>query len=116
MSLASIQKVEEVNEIPNADFIEVVKVLNWRVVTKKGEFKPGDLCVYVEIDSLIPNREWSKFLFKDFSRGVYVPQVFSANHRQDKRPSCVCRDKVLPCAQFSWLTIFEPIAFVALNN
>ena len=60
--LASIQKILEVNEHPNADRLELVKVLGWSCVSKKGTFKPGDLCVYFEIDSLIPIKEWSKFL------------------------------------------------------
>lgn len=64
MTLASIQKIEEINPIPNADAIEVAKILGWNVVVKKGEFKPGDLCIYIEIDTLIPNTKWSKFLFK----------------------------------------------------
>ena len=62
--LASIQKIIEVAPIPNADQIERVKVLGWNVVSKKGEFTVGDMCIYIEIDSLLPRKEWSEFLFK----------------------------------------------------
>lgn len=62
--LASIQKVIEVAPIPNADQIERVRVLGWDVVAKKGEFIPNGLCVYIEIDTLLPRKEWSEFLFK----------------------------------------------------
>lgn len=52
--LATIQRILSLNPIPDADRIEVAQVLGWRVVVKKGEFKVGDLCIYAEIDSLMP--------------------------------------------------------------
>ena len=39
----------------------------WQVIVQKGEFKPGDLCVYIEIDSVLPERDEFEFLrSKDF--------------------------------------------------
>ena len=62
-TLASIQRIKEVKEHTNADSLELIKVLGWQCVAKKGEFKEGDLCVYFEIDSLIPMKhEWIRFL------------------------------------------------------
>lgn len=52
--LVSLRVVKEVNPIPKADAIEAVKIRGWNVVAKKGEFKPGDVCVYFEIDSFLP--------------------------------------------------------------
>lgn len=60
--LASIQKIIDIQPIPNADMIEVISVLGWKCVSKKGEFKVGDLCIYFECDSLIPIKPWSSFL------------------------------------------------------
>ncbi len=62
--LASIQKIISLTPIPNADQIETAKVLGWEVVVRKGEFIPNDLCVYFELDSILPRKEWSEFLFK----------------------------------------------------
>ncbi len=53
--LATIQIIEEVQPIENADSIEKVRVKEWWVVSKKDTFKKGDLCVYFEIDSLLPS-------------------------------------------------------------
>lgn len=53
--LASIQKIISLTPIPNADSIELAKVLGWNVVVKKGEFKVGDLVIYCEIDSILPS-------------------------------------------------------------
>jgi hypothetical protein len=62
--LASIREIKEIVPIEGADAIEVAVVDGWKVVTKKGEFKPGDLCVYFEIDSFLPIREEFEFLRK----------------------------------------------------
>jgi RNA ligase (TIGR02306 family) len=62
-ALASIQEIASVAPIPNADTLEKSKVLGWEIVTKKGEFRPGDQCVFFEIDSVLPAGEaWSEFL------------------------------------------------------
>ncbi len=54
--LASIVRIASVSPIPDADRLEVVEMegKGWRVVTAKGEFHPGDLAVYFEIDSYLP--------------------------------------------------------------
>jgi RNA ligase (TIGR02306 family) len=60
--LASIQIVNAVEPIPNADAIEKIRVLGWWVVVKKGEHQPRDKVVYCEIDSLLPERPEFEFL------------------------------------------------------
>lgn len=62
--LASIRKITDIQPIPDADSIEVVVVGGWKVVTKKGEFSVGDLCVYCEIDSFLPILSQYEFLRK----------------------------------------------------
>jgi RNA ligase (TIGR02306 family) len=61
-TLASVQTVNTVEPVPNADAIERVRVLGWWVVAKKGEFAPGSKIVYCEIDSLLPERAEFEFL------------------------------------------------------
>jgi len=53
--LAHIEKIHNIRPIMGADRIEQVNVLGWNVITKKGEFKDGDLGVYIEIDSRVPS-------------------------------------------------------------
>lgn len=62
--LASIQVIKDIRPIQNADAIEVVTVLGWNVVAKKGEFSIGDLAVYFEIDSFLPVTPTFEFLRK----------------------------------------------------
>lgn len=61
--LASIQKIISLSPIEGADFIEKATILGWECVVKKGDFKTNDLCVYFEIDSILPkDKEEFKFL------------------------------------------------------
>lgn len=54
--LASVQVVESVSPIPDADAIETVRVLGWDVVVRKSfNFQPGDRVIFFEIDSVLPN-------------------------------------------------------------
>lgn len=60
--LATIQRIKALEPIANADAIEKATVLGWQLVTKKGEFRVGDWCVYCEIDSLLPDKPEFAFL------------------------------------------------------
>jgi hypothetical protein len=61
-NLASIQKIGNLEPIQNADAIEKATVLGWQLVVKKNEFKIGGLCVYCEIDSILPDKPEFEFL------------------------------------------------------
>ena len=61
-ALAYTAKITGIEPINGADNIELAHVLGWKVIAKKGEFKEGDLCVYFEIDSKLPEAEWSEFM------------------------------------------------------
>lgn len=51
-----------VKPIEGADNIELIGVLGWTCIAKKGEFHEGDACVYFEIDSKLPVADWSAFM------------------------------------------------------
>lgn len=61
-ALAYTAKVGGISKIEGADNIELISVLGWKVIAKIGEFHEGDLCVYFEIDSKLPEKEWSEFM------------------------------------------------------
>ena len=63
-ALAYTAEVAWVKPIEGADNIELIGVLGWTCIAKIGEFKKGDTCVYIEIDSKVPEKEWSEFLRK----------------------------------------------------
>lgn len=85
MKLASIQKITKITSIEGADAIETATVLGWQVVVKKSEYKVGDLCCYIQIDTVVPELPEYEFLRerkfrvrtiklrKQLSQGLIVP-------------------------------------------
>jgi len=62
MKLASIETITDRIHHPNADNLDLVKVLGWQVITKRDEFKKGDKVVFITIDTILPKAPWSEFL------------------------------------------------------
>lgn len=60
--LAYTARIGDITPITGADNIELVAVQGWHCIAKKGEFQPGDRCVYFEIDSKVPATDWFEFL------------------------------------------------------
>lgn len=61
-ALAHVEKIEWIRPIERADNIELIGVLGWMCIAKKGEFKVGDTAVYIEIDSKCPETD-ERFAF-----------------------------------------------------
>lgn len=98
-NLVTIQKVVNIESIPNADNIEVLQILGWKVVSKKGNFKVGDLCVYFEVDSIVPRKPWSEFLFTGSNVGKQEYRIRTIKLRkQISQGLCLPLD-ILPVPQ-----------------
>ena len=65
MKLASIETIKASSPHPNSDSLDIVKVLGWQCITKRGQFTEGQRVVFIPIDTLLPDTTWSKFLKKD---------------------------------------------------
>ena len=61
-ALAYIVKVDDITPIDGADNIELAHVGGWNVIIRKQEFSVGESAVFFEIDSKLPEKEWSEFL------------------------------------------------------
>ena len=109
--LATIAKIEDIRPHPNADVLELAIIRGWQVVVKIGEFQPGDLCVYCEIDSLMPERPEFEFLAKykyrikttklrgQISQGIAFPISIIPSKwllYTDKEPEYIDYDEVRP--------------------
>lgn len=96
--LATIQIIKELNPVPNSDNLEVATILGWKVVVRKGEFQPGDKCVYCEIDSVLPDKPEFAFLSpKKFrirtcrlrgqiSQGIAFPLDLTKLYKEREKP------------------------------
>jgi len=99
--LASVQRVVNVEPIIGADKIECITVLGWKLVAKIGEFKVGDLCVYIEIDSLLP-KDIDAFAFME----KYKYRVKTISFLDQ-----VSQGLALPFSAFSDNPLLAPIGF-----
>jgi hypothetical protein len=61
--LATIRTIKNIKPILNADAIECAIVDGWEcVIAKKDNFKIDDLVIYIEIDSIVPDKPEFEFL------------------------------------------------------
>ena len=61
-ALAYIAVVHDIRPIAGADNIELIHVIGWQCIARKGEFQEGDKAVYFEIDSKVPASD-TRFAF-----------------------------------------------------
>ena len=64
---AEICRIEKVEIHPNADRLEMVQVKGWNCIVSKGSFLEGGLCLYIPIDSILPE-ELEKRIFGEDSK------------------------------------------------
>lgn len=95
--LAYIVTIDSITPIDGADNIELARVGGWSVIIRKQEYKTGDMAVFCEIDSLLPEAEWSEFLrpkkfkvktyklgkFNVISQGLLLPMSILPNKNYD---------------------------------
>jgi RNA ligase (TIGR02306 family) len=118
--LASIQRIKKLAPIEDADAIEKAYVLGWQLVVKKNEFQPGDLCIYCEIDSLMPDIPVFEFLK---SRGM---RIKTARLRGQVSQGIAFPLSILPadfvieedadCTEVLGITKYEPPIPACLNG
>ena len=102
--LASIRKVSSIQPIEGADSIEIAVVDGWKVVTKKGEYVPGSLCIYCEIDSFLPIKEEFEFLRKSSYKKMGDQEGFrlkTIRLRGQLSQGLILPISVVPIAQFA---------------
>lgn len=63
---ANIVRIEEILPHTNADTLELIKIGGYQVVSKKGQFKVGDLGVYIQPDSVVPQTEPFRFIWEPY--------------------------------------------------
>jgi len=91
MKLATIERIHSVQPHFNADSLEVAKIKEWPVVVKKGEYKNGDLVVFIRIDSIVPS---ANSYFSFLERQKY--RVWNAKFRGSPSQGLVCPLTIIP--------------------
>jgi RNA ligase (TIGR02306 family) len=65
-------QIDNVNPHNNADSLEIIKVFDYQVVVRKGQFKIGDLAVYIEPDYMVPVIEPEFTFLADKAKNGYA--------------------------------------------
>lgn len=50
----AIVKIDDVQNHPGADRLDLIQIADWKCVSAKGKFAKGDLAIYFPIDSILP--------------------------------------------------------------
>lgn len=68
---ANVVRVGPILPHPNADKLEITMVGGYQVVIGKGNFKEGDLAVYVQPDSVVPQTKPFEFIWGQYQ--TFIP-------------------------------------------
>lgn len=93
MKLATIQILHSIQPHPNPEVtkLEIGKVKEWPVVIPKGQFQNGDLVVFIQIDSIVPeSNPYFEFMRKQHFR------VWNAKFKKAPSQGLVCPVSILP--------------------
>lgn len=104
--LATIQRIARVDSIPGADSIEKIgfENISWVCVSAKNTFKVGDLCVYFEIDSFLPEKPIFEFLRKSSYKKMYTGEE-GFRLRTVKLRGQVSQGLAIPLQEFEDITV-----------
>lgn len=96
--LASIQRVAKVTPIyvgaKPADKIEQIWILGYRSIAQKGQFKEGDLCIFIEMDSVLdPNQFWVQEYASFMEKNKWRVRMMKLNKMRSQRPNS---DELVP--------------------
>lgn len=94
--LAYVVKIDAIEPIVGSDNCEAAVVGGWRVMTRKGTFQVGDLAVYFEIDSKLPETETYEFLAKKHYK------VKSQKYTFGGKGNFISQGLLMSAADFGW--------------
>lgn len=90
-SLAHVEQIIDIQEIPGCDKIALATILGWKIIVQKEHFNIGDYCIFIETDSLLPKIEVFEFMSKRkfrvrtikmkgvYSQGLAIPLKKGSN-------------------------------------
>jgi len=72
-TIISVERVNEVERHPDADRLEIIQVLGFKTIAKKGQFKVGDAAIYFPPDMLIPENVADELGVKTYLKHALYP-------------------------------------------
>ena len=98
--LAYVVAIDEIRPIEGYDRVEYARVGGWWVIVRKDQFKVGDLAIYIEVDSRVPEQE--PFMFLD-KRNFKVKTL--------KMCKVISQGLLMSPEDFGWKVVLDHISF-----
>ena len=99
---AIVYRIGEVRPHPNADKLELTYLGGYQMVVGKGQYKLGDLAVFIQPDSVVPQTEPFKFIWEGYV-GIDGKVPESRRRIQPKRLRGEWSEGLLmPVTEFPW--------------
>lgn len=95
--LCYVVVIDNIEPIEGSDNCEAAIVGGWKIMVRKGTFKPGDLGVYFEIDSAVPHTEQYAFLEKKHYKIKTQKYTFGG-----KNPGFYSQGLLMSAEDFGW--------------
>lgn len=100
--LCYLVTIDEIKPIEGKDRVECAVVSGWTIMVRKGQFKPGDVGIYFEIDSKVPETE-EAFAF-------LAPKKYKI--KTQKYGKFYSQGLLMSAEDFGWKTQIEPVGGV----
>lgn len=101
--LAYVVTVDNILPIAGADRVEQAVVGGWHIMTRKGQFEPGDAAIYFEIDSKVPEIEAFAFL---------EPKHYKVKTQKYFKGTVISQGLLMSAEDFGWTVQIEPLGGV----
>ena len=94
--------IDDIKPIPGKDRVECAVVGGWTIMVRKEQFKPGDVGIYFEVDSKVPEKEPFMFL---------APKHFKIKTQKYKTTegSFWSQGLLMSAEDFNWEVQVEPL-------
>ena len=101
--LAYVITIDDILPIAGADRVEQAVVGGWHIMTRKGQFEPGDSAIYFEIDSKVPETETFEFL---------APKHYKVKTQKYFKGTVISQGLLMSAEDFGWTVQIEPLGGV----
>src|ERR1700722_12216428 len=72
----NVVRIEEILPHPNADTLGIVYIEGYQCVIKKDAYKVGDLAIYIQPDTIVPDLKPFEFLWAERAFDGPVPEKY----------------------------------------
>lgn len=109
--LAYVVTIKAIEPIVGSDNCEAAIIGGWKVMVRKGTFKPNDLAVYFEIDSQVPAIQTFAFLEPKHYKVRTQKYTFGG-----KNPGFYSQGLLMTPSDFGWYSCFNTDGVPCLQN